>query len=152
MPNFGEKIPIRLQLFDKNSSKFAKASLFDASTNDELTTSPIVLTNAGNGLYTDYSLVMPNIDNIICVYIVYSDITCLVRDETYEVVEELFSLTEKIQEVEVLGEVEAPSFIGETTSTDLMAGLDTACFLGEVTGPSNILGIVNFTNEIGGEI
>jgi len=67
----GDNIPIHLQLSTGNTGKYVRAQLKDTSGGN--IGSAINLTEAGDGLYTDNSQIMPSTQFILCVYKVYDD-------------------------------------------------------------------------------
>jgi hypothetical protein len=70
----GQNIPLYLQLFDYNTSKYVKALVRNQS-NTQLTNSPAILTHIANGLYgNNGSIVFPNTATMLSVqYLVYDD-------------------------------------------------------------------------------
>lgn len=69
----GKKIPLALQIQDiSDGPYFVKCRLIKPD-NSELGVSPVTLTDLGNGLFTNYSVTMPNEQFILAQYIVYED-------------------------------------------------------------------------------
>lgn len=73
MPKAGESIPLSLQLFDGNTSKFVSAIVID-STGTPLAGSPVLLTHKSDGRYEDGSLLMPTVAFVTVTYKVYNDL------------------------------------------------------------------------------
>lgn len=72
MPIVGAAIQLNLQLFDGATDKYARAYLKDADGVD-LPESPVDLTHAGNGLYSDDSVMMPDTAQVTATYRVFTD-------------------------------------------------------------------------------
>ncbi len=68
----GDPIRLNLQLFDGDSGKFVQAIVADSS-GTPLAGSPVTLSNSGNGLYEDDSLIMPTDPEVTAIYKVYND-------------------------------------------------------------------------------
>lgn len=91
MPRYNAPIPLALQLFDGNVSKFVRAILHNAS-GTELSESPVALTHVGGGLYQDSSVLMPNTDLVVASYVVYDDSGFTTESLVYSRVAESFYL------------------------------------------------------------
>lgn len=72
MPFAGDLIPLVVQLYDGNESKYVKATLQDPDDNF-LAGSPVTLTHKHDGLYEDKSITMPDKQWITVNYQVYDD-------------------------------------------------------------------------------
>lgn len=65
-------IPLVLQLFDNDATKYVRANVRDAS-DTVISGSPFTLAHEANGLYTNASAVMPNTPFVSVQYLVYDD-------------------------------------------------------------------------------
>jgi hypothetical protein len=65
-------MPLAIQLFDCNTTKYVKATVLDA-TGTAIVNSPVTLTNVGTGLYTNFSLLTSTSPYYVVQYLVYDD-------------------------------------------------------------------------------
>ena len=69
----GLPIPLRAQMATSRSDLFVRAYIYDQSKNPLNSGNPIDLTHVGNGLYMDYSFLMPNVPFVHATYEVALD-------------------------------------------------------------------------------
>jgi hypothetical protein len=72
LAKIGSPLYLNLQLETGAENKYPVAILRDQDGN-ELTGSPYILASAGDGLYLNDSVMMPNLQVVICTYKVYND-------------------------------------------------------------------------------
>lgn len=87
MPRSGTPIPLKLQFNDGSSSKFVHAVVTDP-TQAPLAGSPFVLTHTSNGLFANYSVLMPAVDFVSVQYLVYDDSGYTTLNTSIGIVEE----------------------------------------------------------------
>lgn len=130
MPILDGKFLLILQLFDRNTTRFVQARIYNSYDGAEISGSPVNLTHVENGLYKDASLTAPDIAKAIAVYSVYSDDEYEVLDDNYETIEETITIVE-------------PTGGGGTIEDQI---------IGEVDVENQMLGEVELSFEIEGEI
>jgi hypothetical protein len=72
MPRFNAPVPLALQLWDKASGKYVRATVRLPS-GQKLDGSPVGLDHVENGYYTSNDLRMPNVEYVTCFYEVFDD-------------------------------------------------------------------------------
>lgn len=73
MAKIGDTIPVSVQLFDNDTTKFVNVLVRDA-TGAHLTGSPKTIAHIGGGLYEDTTFLMPNTSHVSVVYKIYDDV------------------------------------------------------------------------------
>lgn len=82
MPRVGEDIPLTLQLEDRNTGKYVRASVYNPS-GAHIAGSPINLSHFGQGMYTA-ELPMPFVEFVRVAYEVYDDSGYSTPSKAYE--------------------------------------------------------------------
>jgi hypothetical protein len=84
MPNFGNPIPLEIQLFDGNPNQFVRARVF-TNAGAEVSGSPVALpiVAGSNGLYQALGPAMPNVPSVTVQYKVYQDSGFTTPSPTY---------------------------------------------------------------------
>lgn len=78
----GEPLPLAMQLQGGDTDKFVRARVYNPSGN-EIAGSPFALTHRTNGLYTNSSVNMPNLDHVFAQLITYDDSGFTTPTEAY---------------------------------------------------------------------
>lgn len=96
-----QTIVLSVQLYDGNTTKYIKAIVKD-NTGTEISSSPFYLNHIGNGLYTNTTLTMPNVDFITATYEVYNDSSYTNLSSIYGRASDVFMLDTSISNIDSL--------------------------------------------------
>lgn len=120
MPRINELVPLKLQLFDGDTTKYVRAHVFDESQN-ELPNSPFNLIHFGRGLYASNALLMPDTTYITIQYRVYDDSNYSIISSTHSDTLDIYYREEPDPEI-MVSLIEIKSLIGALTGGVIAAG------------------------------
>ena len=99
MPNVGDTVPLSVQLFDSDTTKFARATVRDDS-GTPVSGSPFSLGHVGNGRYESSSLLFPSGTNYVnATYEIFDDAGFTIFSELHASAIDTFSLTVPTTEI-----------------------------------------------------
>ena len=144
----GDEIPIRLQLWNGDPSRYVRARLFD-SANSELAGSPVSCSHVSGGLYSGLGFIMPDTESVAVQFKVFDDAGFTIPSEDFQEALDIFQ--PETTDPEILSIVESI----ETDISILLAGGVSAVALGTegfVETSGNITGTVGGDLGLVGEI
>ena len=92
MPRLNHPIPIALQLWDRDTSKFIRATV-RAPGGAQLPGSPVTLAHAADGFYTTAAIAMPQVDYVSVFYEVFADPAQTIPSAEHSEAFEIFELS-----------------------------------------------------------
>jgi len=177
MPSFsirlGDTIPLNLQLFDGDTTKYVRAIVRDP-TDVEITGSPFTLPHVGDGLYKLYTEAMPNVDYLISTYQVFDDAGFTSKSELHsdatDIFLQAFPIAETIEILNLVNDmvqngviskgiadvligslVDNERYVGHINDASLVGRVDDADLVGSVSDSAlegSISSSVNTTGEV----
>lgn len=147
----GSIIPIDIQLWDGDISKFPRAFLFGPG---GIPYSPpfVDLASVGNGLYSNRSVLMPQVGPVSASFSIYNDSARTVLDSAHTFSSESYSVqSEGGSGGTVESNIDVLGFIGD--DDDVLGFVDTqGDIVGEVDLASDVAGYFDSNDDLLGEI
>ncbi len=157
MPRVNEKIPLKLQLFDGNESKYVLANIYNAD-GFEIEGSPFSVPHFSRGLYARSDVLMPNTEYITVQYRVYNDamftsrsphhadaLDIFFREETDPVLLEKLNQIISLLESLIIGGIASKNIIkGDVFSSNIVKSLK----IGAVSKNISALNLVGEIKEL----
>ena len=135
MPKIGDIVPLSVQLFDGDETKFVKGVVRDSS-ETEVSGSPFALTHVSDGRYENSSLVMPSTAFLGATYIIFNDALFTSVSPDHSIATDVFPL--EVPDAEILDKLIEIKTLLDQLSTERL--------------PTRLSGTIDEVTKLVGEI